>query len=229
MTLSLRSEVSQTPIRISRLAVVSVLGLALMSGGAVRHGFRSPAPNDVAVAAGGVGGEPAAEKAQEAPPAPRLIRSVRNFASLQVVNVKEKPYNKMIAAAAKQHHIDPALIRAVIHVESNFAPRAKSRVGARGLMQLMPATARELGVKRSGRLNDPRVNIQAGAAYLSALAEIFGETNADLIIAAYNAGPGAVRKWGGIPPYPETQEYVRKVAALWGQPAGEADLVIVTA
>jgi soluble lytic murein transglycosylase-like protein len=126
------------------------------------------------------------------------------------------PFSSQILDAAKQHRIDPALIAAVIRAESNGFPRAVSRKGARGLMQLMPATARRLGVKSAF---DPRENIRAGTAYLAELAERFGETNADLILAAYNAGEHAVEEFGGIPPYRETRDYVRRVLALWGPPA----------
>ena len=126
------------------------------------------------------------------------------------------PFSSQILDAAKQHRIDPALIAAVIRAESNGYPHAVSRKGARGLMQLMPATARRLGVKS---VFDPRENIRAGTAYLAELAERFGETNADLILAAYNAGEHAVEEFRGIPPYRETRDYVRRVLALWGPPA----------
>ena len=126
------------------------------------------------------------------------------------------PFSSQILEAAKEHRIDPALIAAVIRAESNGFPRAVSRKGARGLMQLMPATARRLGVRSAF---DPGENIRAGAAYLAELAERFGETNADLILAAYNAGEHAVEEFGGVPPYRETRDYVRRVLALWGAPA----------
>jgi hypothetical protein len=126
------------------------------------------------------------------------------------------PFSSQILEAAKQNRIDPALIAAVIRAESNGFSRAVSRKGARGLMQLMPATARRLGVKSAF---DPRENIRAGAAYLAELAERFGETNADLILAAYNAGEHAVEEHGGVPPYRETRDYVRRVLAFWGSPA----------
>jgi hypothetical protein len=144
-----------------------------------------------------------------------LIRSVRAFNSVQIVNRRERPFNAYIAEAAAEHRIDPALLRAVIHTESNYAPRIVSRKGARGLMQLLPATASRFGVKRR-RLFNPRDNIRAGAAYLNALARRFGDTRAEWIIAAYNAGPGAVERYGGVPPYRETQDYVRRVTERWG-------------
>ena len=126
------------------------------------------------------------------------------------------PYASQILAAAREHNVDPAFIAAVIKVESNGHAYAVSRKGARGLMQLMPATARRLGVRSAF---DPRENIRGGVAYLAELAERFGETNADLILAAYNAGEHAVEEHGGVPPYRETRDYVRRVLALWGSPA----------
>ena len=122
------------------------------------------------------------------------------------------PYSKEILEAAKKYRIDPALIAAVIRAESNFAPGAISRKGARGLMQLMPATARRMGVRRDF---DPRENIRGGTAYLAELANRFGDTAVDLILAAYNAGERAVEEFGGVPPYRETRAYVNRVTELW--------------
>ena len=136
-------------------------------------------------------------------------RSVRAFEETPPV---VSPYAKEILEAARLHRIDPALIAAVIRAESNFVPSAISRKGARGLMQLMPATARRLGVQFDF---DPRENIRGGTAYLAELAGRFGETSVELILAAYNAGEQAVESYGGIPPYRETQAYVKKVTALW--------------
>jgi hypothetical protein len=148
------------------------------------------------------------------PPAPegkkRPARSVRT--SARPAKLGTTPYDSLILAAAKEHRIDPALIAAVIRAESNFAPHAVSRKGARGLMQLMPATARRLGVRR---IFDPRENIRAGTAYLAELASLFGETSVDLIAAAYNAGENAVQEHKGVPPYRETREYVRRVTGYW--------------
>jgi hypothetical protein len=148
-------------------------------------------------------------------------RSVRVFSatlspSLSSGLIPSSPFSSQILEAAKQHRIDPALLAAVIRVESNFVARAVSRKGARGLMQLMPATARRLGVTRPF---DPRDNIRGGAAYLAELAVRFGETNAELILAAYNAGENAVEEFGGVPPYRETRDYVKRVLALWGTAA----------
>ena len=114
-------------------------------------------------------------------------------------------YSQEILDAAKTHRVDPALIAAVIKAESNFDPSAISRKGARGLMQLMPATARRLGVRSAF---DPRENIRGGTAYLAELADRFGDTAVELILAAYNAGERAVEEFGGVPPYRETRAYV---------------------
>jgi hypothetical protein len=142
----------------------------------------------------------------------RQGRSLRAFSENSPGVSLSSPYSSQILAAAREHKVDPALIAAVIRAESNGVPNAVSRKGARGLMQLMPATARRLGVKRPF---DPRENIRGGAAYLAELAARFGEMRADLVLAAYNAGERAVDEYKGVPPYRETREYVRKVLALW--------------
>jgi soluble lytic murein transglycosylase-like protein len=123
-------------------------------------------------------------------------------------------YDALIDAAATRYRIPAALVRAVMHAESAFDPRAVSAKGASGLMQLMPATAQELYVKD---IFDARENIEGGTRYLRVLANQF---NGDMVkmVAAYNAGPDAVRKYGGaVPPYAETQGYVRKVINLYFQ------------
>lgn len=116
-------------------------------------------------------------------------------------------YNKLIAEAAELYQLPQSFIRAVMHVESNFNPTVVSRAGAMGLMQLMPKTAQSMGVFDPF---DVRQNILGGARYLRILANHF---KGDLIltVAAYNAGEGAVQKYNGIPPYQETQRYVRRV------------------
>jgi soluble lytic murein transglycosylase-like protein len=113
---------------------------------------------------------------------------------------------KMVDDAAKANHIDPLLIHSVIQVESNYNPFAVSSAGARGLMQLMPETARRLGVTDSF---DPRQNIEAGVKYLKQLKDQYQDDK--LALAAYNAGPGSVQKYKAVPPYPETRDYVQRV------------------
>jgi len=130
-----------------------------------------------------------------------------NFGTLRLNTVA---YAGEIAAAARQHGVEEAIVRAIIHAESAYNPNALSRVGAQGLMQLMPATARRFGV---GNAFDAGQNIQGGVQYLAWLLKRF---NGDLTLAAagYNAGEGAVDKYKGVPPYAETQRYVQRVAVL---------------
>lgn len=117
----------------------------------------------------------------------------------------------IIAEAGARHGVDPRLLAAVAKRESAYNPRAVSPVGAQGVMQLMPATARYLGVKDAF---DPRENVMGGARYLRTLLDTFhGDLN--LTLAAYNAGPGAVQKYKGVPPYRETQAYVRSIRASY--------------
>jgi soluble lytic murein transglycosylase-like protein len=120
-------------------------------------------------------------------------------------------FGDLISKAANQYSVDPALIRAIIHAESAFNPLARSRVGAMGLMQLMPETARDLGVL--DRTN-PAQNINGGVKYLAQLMQTFNGNEA-LVAAAYNAGPTAVVSNGGIPPYEETKTYVKRVKILY--------------
>ncbi len=119
-------------------------------------------------------------------------------------------YGDEIAQAAQRYALDPALVRAVIHAESNFNARARSQKGAMGLMQLMPATARMLGVTEP---HTPGHNIVGGAQYLAGLLARF-QNDVVLATAAYNAGPEAVQRYAGVPPYAETQVYVQRVKIL---------------
>lgn len=127
-------------------------------------------------------------------------------------------YDDHIQRAANLYHVPVALVRAVMTVESDFDPRAVSRAGARGLMQLMPATAKGMGVVDSF---DPRQNIFGGTRYLRILANRF-DGDLVLTIASYHAGPAAVRKYGGVPPYRTTQHYVRMVLSRYYRLRGRA-------
>ncbi len=127
------------------------------------------------------------------------------------VRLNTTDYVSLIKQAAKVHNIDPALLRALVHAESAFTANALSKQGAQGLTQLMPATAKELGVKNAF---DPYDNIYGGAKYLAKMIKQF-KGNTRLATAAYNAGPNAVKKYNGIPPYKETQVYVERVHILF--------------
>lgn len=119
-------------------------------------------------------------------------------------------YDNLIVASALRHGVDPALMKAMMHTESGFNPFARSPVGAQGLMQLMPATARRFGVMNAW---NPAENIEGAAKYLKFLQGRFG--NIQHVIASYNAGEGNVSKYGGIPPFRETRDYVQRVLSRY--------------
>lgn len=126
------------------------------------------------------------------------------------------PLGPGVAAVAERYGLDPALVQAVIEVESGEDASAVSSRGAQGLMQVLPETAAWLGFPESA---DPAVSLEAGCHYLRALLDSFGG-DVELALAAYNAGPGAVRRWGRIPPYRETQVFVSRVAATYRRLTG---------
>ena len=148
---------------------------------------------------------------------PRATAAKSNLAltpvSLPVQAGGPVPFQNLIAAAASKYGLDPALLAGVVKQESNFNPNAKSGSGAKGLTQLMDATARRLGVTDPF---DPAQSLDGGAQFLSGLMKQF-HGDQSLALAAYNAGPGAVQKYGGIPPYQETQRYVPKVLGYAAQ------------
>ena len=117
----------------------------------------------------------------------------------------------VIKEASQSHNVHPALIAAVIHAESNFNPRARSHAGAAGLMQINPPTRRYLRLRN---VYCPRQNVNAGTRYLRELMDRF-DGDVVLALAAYNAGPGAVSRYDGVPPYRETRAYVKKVLAYY--------------
>lgn len=127
--------------------------------------------------------------------------------------ISQAQVDAAIDAAAAKHHVDANLVRSIIKVESNFNPRAVSRKGAMGLMQLMPSTARDLHVTNPF---DVAQNVDGGVRHFKGLLDNFnGDVSKSL--AAYNAGAGAVTRHGGVPPYAETQDYVKKITRLYGQ------------
>ena len=128
---------------------------------------------------------------------------------------RAKPYETLISEHSRAQGVRPALVRAVMQVESGFNPYARSPKGAMGLMQLMPATARQYGVRNAF---NPAENVRAGVAYLRELLDRY-QDNEELALAAYNAGPGAVDKHGQtVPPYRETQSYVAQINKMAARP-----------
>jgi soluble lytic murein transglycosylase-like protein len=136
------------------------------------------------------------------------------FTSVPPVEISKEPFSDLIRAAAQRYSVDADLITSVIAAESNFDPKAVSRRDARGLMQLLPATASRLGVKN---IFDPQENIEAGTHYLSDLLQLY-KNDLSLTLAAYNAGPERVQQYGrSVPPFPETISYVRRVQQTYQQ------------
>jgi soluble lytic murein transglycosylase-like protein len=137
---------------------------------------------------------------------------------------RAREYWPMVQSVSRDYDIDPAFMQALIHAESGHNAGAVSHKGARGLMQVMPATAQRFGVADAASLADPMTNLRVGAAYLKTLQGMFGN-NLPLVLAAYNAGEGAVIKHGRrIPPYSETQAYVGSVLGTYGAARGAAGL-----
>jgi soluble lytic murein transglycosylase-like protein len=151
---------------------------------------------------------PAVAAAEPTPEPPIPLR----FAETQPV--PEGPYGPMIYAAARKHQVNPQVVAAMVRAESAGNPRARSRKGARGLMQLMPATAERFGVVPE-RLYDPAWNLEAGVQYLSWLLDQFPNDLAK-VLAAYNAGEQTVVRYQGIPPFKETRDYVRRIFSTLG-------------
>ncbi len=153
--------------------------------------------------------DPSSVKTDNAAPDTRALTSGKRITQAEV--------DAAIADAAARHHVDVNLVRSLIKVESNFNPRAVSRKGAIGLMQLMPGTARDLKVNPF----DVNQNVEGGVRHLKGLLNNFGG-DVTLSLAAYNAGAGAVARHDGVPPYRETRDYVKKITKLYGTEARPA-------
>lgn len=145
------------------------------------------------------------------PTDPRYFLTSRSGYITPHVTGNHSEFEEIISEAAIRHGLDPDLIRAIIQIESGWIPDARSSKGAIGLMQLMPDTSSNLAVSNPF---DPKANILGGTKYLSRLIERF-RGNLVLALAAYNAGPEKVKRYKGIPPYPETRSYVRNILKQW--------------
>ncbi|MDB5839631.1 MAG: lytic transglycosylase protein [Herminiimonas sp.] len=126
---------------------------------------------------------------------------------------EHKPYHHLVMQASNQHGVPAGLIHAVIQKESAYNPVATSRQNARGLMQITPGTGKYMGVGNSRQLYDPQTNIDTGTAYLKYLMR--SHDTVEEVLAAYNSGPGNVRKYNGVPPFSETRRYVRDVKTVF--------------
>jgi soluble lytic murein transglycosylase-like protein len=183
--------------------IARVNELQLMIGGA---GPTAPSPASTAFAS-------QLASATAAPTATTATAATASATPMAATGTSELPadvpYGAEITAAAKKHGLDPALLAGLVKQESGFDPNAGSPAGARGLTQLMPGTAAGLGVTN---VLDPVQSLEGGAKYLRQQLDAFGG-DVTRALAAYNAGPGAVQRYGGVPPYAETQNYVRAVQA----------------
>jgi soluble lytic murein transglycosylase-like protein len=157
---------------------------------------------------------PYPEEAQAPAPLPSGTAETAGPSFVAAPELQSDPrFEPMIAQAAARHGVDATLVRAVIQVESNYQPRARSSKGARGLMQLMPSTARQYGVANP---YDPASNIEAGTRHLKSL---LARHPLSLALAAYNAGEATIQRFGGMPPFAETRSYVERVLKLVGVPS----------
>lgn len=152
------------------------------------------------------------------PPSSKVKPQIEVTAEYAAVPASEA-YDEIIAEAATLYGMDPNLIHAVMQTESAFHPYAVSRAGAEGLMQLMPELSDEMGV---GDAFDPRENIMGGVRYLKRLLD-YHDGNLDLALASYNAGPGNVQRYGGVPPFPETRSYVKTIKEILAARRRSAD------
>jgi soluble lytic murein transglycosylase-like protein len=159
---------------------------------------------------------PPSQAAPAPPPPPARARPPQPAMGFDAAaRVPRRPYGKLIYQIARNYALNPSLVAAIAKVESDFNPRARSRKGACGLMQVLPSTARRFGLPRRRDLFNPRKNIEAASRYLRWLVDRFGE-DPIRVLAAYNAGEGAVDRFGGVPPFAETRGYVTRIFSLLG-------------
>lgn len=144
---------------------------------------------------------PAAVQVAQAVPAEAQFA----YAAIPEAVLAARPFAESISAVAATHNVDKRLVHAVIQQESGYQAQARSKKGAKGLMQLMPATARQYGVRNS---YDPKSNLDAGVRHLK---DLMSRLDLPTALAAYNAGEGTIKRYGGLPPFPETQNYVRSI------------------
>ncbi len=169
----------------------------------------APAVTPAAVAAPP---RPAAATPHPAPPAAIPHPALGFDAAL---GVPQRPFGKLIYQIARSYALNPLLVAAIAKVESDFNPRARSRKGAYGLMQVLPSTARRFGLPRKRDLFNPRKNLETASRYLRWLVDRFGDDPVR-VLAGYNAGEGAVDRFGGVPPFSETRDYVQRIFGLLG-------------
>lgn len=185
---------------------IAVLAALLFSNSAYADIYVYQLPGGTRIVTDHAVGDPYYQLIRKSPTV-KGVKGIGKFLASPSVLADPAAYDQLIRDTANLHRVDPALVKAVVHVESAFNPNALSIKGASGLMQLMPATARRYGVKD---IFDPTQNVQGGVLYLKVLLKKFNY-NHRLVVAAYNAGENAVIRYNGIPPYNETQDYVRKV------------------
>jgi soluble lytic murein transglycosylase-like protein len=172
-----------------------------------------PTPSDTPGTAAAPAPVPAPVAAASAPPPPPMPQPPLGFDA--ALGVPRTRFGKLIYQTASHYALNPLLMAAMVGVESDFNPRARSRKGALGLMQMLPSTARRFGLQRRRDLFNPRKNLELAGRYLRWLVARFGEDPAR-VLAAYNAGEGAVDRFGGVPPFAETRDYVQRIFSHLG-------------
>lgn len=204
-----------SPPSVYRSAATRIITLFLTAMAAHAFLWAAPAQAQIWVVTGADGSQRFTSRPE---PGAEVYMATRHTRSATSASATGSPFAPEISAAAADSGVEPALVRAVIAAESAFDPQALSSKGAQGLMQLMPATASELGVTD---VWNPTQNIRAGSAHLARLLGRYDDVR--VALAAYNAGEGAVDRYGGIPPFRETREYVERVLKYYRRYRGSSD------